>query len=167
MAPLISLSDKVISFGKPLTRSRPFITASDISPTGIALPIVIFILSAVFSPIDILYSSLIKPIISLLSLSPANFILLDFTVPPSDSTAISVVPPPMSTIITPSASCIGSPAPIAAAIGSSIIYTSLAPAAVAASYTALVSTLVISQGIPITTRGRNILFCILFALFIK
>ena len=40
--------------------------------------------------------------------------------PPSEITATSVVPPPMSTIMLPAGSCTGSPAPIAAAIGSSI-----------------------------------------------
>ena len=50
------------------------------------------------------------------------------TVPPSEITAISVVPPPISTIILPQGLDISIPAPIAAAIGSSIIATSLAPA---------------------------------------
>ena len=48
-------------------------------------------------------------------------------------TAISVVPPPISTTIEPVASEIGSPAPMAAAIGSSINCTFLAPAAKAES----------------------------------
>ena len=48
--------------------------------------------------------------------------------PPSDSTATSVVPPPTSTIIDPVGSVTGNPAPIAAAIGSSIRNTRLAPA---------------------------------------
>ncbi|CAB4600798.1 unannotated protein [freshwater metagenome] len=46
---------------------------------------------------------------------------LEVTIPPSEITATSVVPPPISTIIEPIGSCIGSPAPIAAAIGSSIM----------------------------------------------
>ena len=48
--------------------------------------------------------------------------------PPSDSTATSVVPPPMSTTIEPVGSVTGRPAPIAAAIGSSIRNTRRAPA---------------------------------------
>src|SRR6266446_2674486 len=52
-------------------------------------------------------------------------------------TATSVVPPPISTIMLPEGSVIGSPAPIAAAIGSSIRYTTRAPAASAASRSAL------------------------------
>ncbi len=42
------------------------------------------------------------------------------TMPPSAITATSVVPPPMSTIMQPDGSVMGKPAPIAAAIGSSI-----------------------------------------------
>ncbi len=40
--------------------------------------------------------------------------------PESEMTATSVVPPPMSTIMLPEASCTGRPTPIAAAIGSSM-----------------------------------------------
>ena len=47
--------------------------------------------------------------------------------PPSEITATSVVPPPMSTIMFPVGSAIGRPAPIAAAIGSSIRYAWRAP----------------------------------------
>ena len=49
------------------------------------------------------------------------------TVPPKDITAISEVPPPISTIMFPQGLEISIPAPIAAAIGSSIMETSLAP----------------------------------------
>ena len=42
------------------------------------------------------------------------------TIPPRDITATSVVPPPISTIIFPLGSATSRPAPIAAAIGSSI-----------------------------------------------
>ena len=48
--------------------------------------------------------------------------------PPKEITPTSVVPPPMSTTIEPEASDTGKPAPIAAAMGSSIKYTSEAPA---------------------------------------
>src|SRR3977135_3176821 len=44
------------------------------------------------------------------------------TIPPSEITATSVVPPPMSTIMFPVGSATGRPAPIAAAIGSPIRY---------------------------------------------
>jgi len=62
------------------------------------------------------------------------------TGPPSDMTAISAVPPPISTIMLPHGLYISIPAPIAAATGSSIIETSLAPAAYVASSTAFFST---------------------------
>src|SRR5262249_11972107 len=42
------------------------------------------------------------------------------TIPDSEITATSVVPPPISTIILPVGSVIGNPAPMAAAIGSSM-----------------------------------------------
>ena len=48
--------------------------------------------------------------------------------PPSEITATSVVPPPMSTTMFPVGSLTGRPAPIAAAIGSSMMYTRRAPA---------------------------------------
>ena len=42
------------------------------------------------------------------------------TMPPREMTATSVVPPPTSTTMLPVARCTGRPAPIAAAMGSSI-----------------------------------------------
>ena len=77
------------------------------------------------------------------------------TMPPSEITAISVVPPPISTTMLPVASSTGSPAPIAAAIGSSMRYASRAPACCAASMTARFSTSVTPEGTPTTTRGRT------------
>ena len=77
------------------------------------------------------------------------------TMPPSEITAISVVPPPISTTMLPVASSTGSPAPIAAAMGSSIRYASRAPACCAASMTARFSTSVTPDGTPTTTRGRT------------
>src|SRR5712671_6056572 len=70
-------------------------------------------------------------------LSPATRTEREKTTPASEITATSVVPPPISTIMLPEGSVIGSPAPIAAAIGSSIRYTTRAPAASAASRSAL------------------------------
>src|SRR5919206_74106 len=75
--------------------------------------------------------------------------------PPSASTATSVVPPPMSTIMLPSGSLTGKPAPIAAAIGSSISETLRAPAASVASSTASRSTFVIPLGTQSTTRANE------------
>ena len=85
--------------------------------------------------------------------SPPILIELATTNPPSDITAISDVPPPISTIILPSGSFTFKPAPIAAAIGSSSIKTSLPPAWIAASSMAFFSTLVIPKGTHITILG--------------
>ena len=82
---------------------------------------------------------------------------LSETIPPSAITAISEVPPPMSMIMFPVGSSTSIPIPIAAAMGSWIKYTSLAPACSAESLTALFSTSVIPEGIQITILrvGRN------------
>jgi len=69
-------------------------------------------------------------------------------------TATSLVPPPMSTIMLPVGSVIGRPAPMAAIIACSTRKTSEAPALIADSRTARFSTGVISEGTPITIRGR-------------
>ena len=61
-------------------------------------------------------------------------------------TATSVVPPPTSTIMLPDGSVTGSPAPIAAAIGSSISSTLRAPALSALSWMARRSTAVLPLG---------------------
>ena len=61
-------------------------------------------------------------------------------------TATSVVPPPMSTIMFPVGSATGRPAPIAAAIGSSMRYAWRAPAESVASSTARFSTPVTPDG---------------------
>ena len=60
--------------------------------------------------------------------SPATLIEFAHTIPPRAITAISVVPPPISTIILPSGLSISISAPRAAANGSSITTTVLAPA---------------------------------------
>src|ERR687895_454571 len=56
------------------------------------------------------------------SSSPPIRIDWETTMPPSEITATSLVPPPMSTTMLPVGSPTGRPAPIAAAIGSSIRY---------------------------------------------
>ncbi|KAG1316855.1 hypothetical protein G6F63_015902 [Rhizopus arrhizus] len=73
--------------------------------------------------------------------------------PLSEITATSVVPPPMSMTIEPRASVTGMPAPIAAAIGSSIRNTSRAPASSADSLIARRSTWVEPAGTQTSTRG--------------
>ena len=76
------------------------------------------------------------------------------TTPPSEITAISAVPPPMSTTMLPTGSWIGSPAPMAAAMGCSIRKLADAPARRAASLTARRSTAVMADGTQISTLGR-------------
>ena len=77
--------------------------------------------SAVCVPIASLYSFwMYVPMASSMS-SPAIRMEDFVTIPPSEITATSLVPPPMSTTIEPCASFTGSPAPIAAASGSSIV----------------------------------------------
>ena len=90
--------------------------------------------------------------------SPAVLNELLTTIPPKEITATSVVPPPISTIILPVGSATSRFAPIAAAIGSSIKYTSFAPACNTASSTALSSTSVMPDGTPTTTLGLPALY---------
>ncbi len=73
--------------------------------------------------------------------------------PPSDRIATSVVPPPISTTIEPVGSVTGRPAPIAAAIGSSISHTLRAPALSANSWMARRSTAVEPEGTQTTICG--------------
>ena len=73
--------------------------------------------------------------------------------PPSEMTAISLVPPPTSTTIRPTGSSMATPAPMAAAMGSSIRCTRRAPAASEASSTARFSTSVTPEGAHTMSRG--------------
>ena len=73
---------------------------------------------------------------------------------PREMTATSLVPPPMSTTMQPVGSPTGRPAPMAAAMGSSIKSTLLEPAWRAASSTARRSTSVTPEGMHTTMRGR-------------
>ena len=102
-------------------------------------PIAIFISSAVLGPISTLYFLLICAIIVSSNLLLAIFIVELSTDPLFATTAISVVPPPISTIKFPDGFVISIPDPNAAATGSSIKYTFPAPACIAASITALFS----------------------------
>ena len=80
---------------------------------------VILMSSAVRSPTSRLYFRLMYWTIASSILSPPTRTDLENTMPESEITATSVVPPPMSTTMLPVGSVMGSPAPIAAAIGSS------------------------------------------------
>ncbi len=72
------------------------------------------------------------------------------TIPLKEMTAISVVPPPISTIIFPIGLSISTPIPIAEAMASATRYTSLAPLRSALSRTARFSTSVTPEGTQIT-----------------
>src|SRR5436309_7726221 len=87
------------------------------------------------------------------SSSPPTRIDWETTIPPSEMTATSDVPPPTSTTMFPVGSPTGRPAPIAAAIGSSMRYAWRAPADRHASSTARFSTPVTPHGTQTTTRG--------------
>ena len=110
----------MIVFGRPVSRSRPRTSACTSSRIPQAEPISSLISSAVCWPISSLYSFLTWLMIASSISSPPTRRLCETTMPPSEMTATSVVPPPMSTIMFPVGSPTGRPAPIAAAIGSSI-----------------------------------------------
>ena len=129
MARRISSAVTTMVRGKPLTKSRPRISACGSSGSGKADPIAILISSAVRSPSIKEYSFFTNAMIALSSSSPPTRIDKLVTMPPSEITATSEVPPPISTTMLPVGSCTGKFAPIAAAIGSSIMKTLRAPAA--------------------------------------
>jgi hypothetical protein len=121
MARRISSAVIVMVFGRPLTRSRPLISATSSSGIGNTLAIASLIASDVRSPSSSEYSFFTCWMIASSSSSPPMRIDVLVTMPPSEITATSVVPPPMSTTMFPVGSWIGSPAPIAAAMGSSMM----------------------------------------------
>src|SRR4051794_795354 len=148
-----SAEDTTTVLGSPEIMSRPRTSASGSCVNGNAEPSVILISSAVRSPSIREYSFFIHAMIDWSRSSPAVRIDRLVTMPPSERAATSVVPPPTSTIMFPVASWTGSPAPIAAAIGSSMMKTRRAPAWYPASLTARCSTAVIPLGTQITRRG--------------
>ena len=126
----------IVSRGVPDSKSRPliFIVNSFVLSFGeIAVPIFFLISSAVFSPINRFLFFRTYSIISKSIWSPAVRTAFEYTMPPNDITATSVVPPPMSNTIEPNGFSTGRPAPMAAAVDSSTMYTLRAPAASAAS----------------------------------
>jgi len=70
-ASLTASEEMVIRFGKPVSRSRP-VTSICIFSMGYAEPIFIFIISAVRSPMNRLYSLLTNSIILSVKASPAT-----------------------------------------------------------------------------------------------
>ena len=121
IASRISSVEVTMVLGSPVTRSRPRISACSSCSSGQAEPSAIFTSSAVRSPSARLYSFLMKLMMASSSSSPPTRTDWLVTTPPREMTATSVVPPPMSTIMLPVGSCTGSPAPMAAAIGSSMM----------------------------------------------
>src|SRR6202158_2741 len=111
----ISLSSIVTVRGTPSIKLRPFTSMVSGFSSGYAEPISILICSAVRSPTSKLYLRF-KYCITASSISlPATRTEREYTIPLIEMTAMSVVPPPMSTTIFPDGSSIGRPAPIAAA----------------------------------------------------
>ncbi len=117
----ISSAVIVMVFGRPLTRSRPLISATSSSGMGKTLAMASLMASEVRSPSSSEYSFLTCWMMASSSSSPPMRMLVEVTMPPREMTATSVVPPPMSTTMLPVGSWIGRPAPIAAAIGSSMM----------------------------------------------
>ena len=124
----VSSDVTVTVFGSPVTRLRPRTSIVRFSGRLYTVPTLILISSAVRSPINKLCFLRMKRTIASSKSSPATLIELLTTTPPKEITAISAVPPPISTIIFPQGFAMSIPAPIAAATGSSMMETSLAPA---------------------------------------
>ena len=149
----ISSDEIVIVCGSPVTRSLPLTSIFSSLDPGNTVPILNFISSAVTSPTNNLYFSLMYLIISESNTFPATLIDAELTTPPSERTATSVVPPPISITIFPLGFEISNPAPIAATFGSSSKYTFLAPVFSAASLIAFFSTCVMFEGQHINILG--------------
>ena len=87
--------------GNPSTRFLPLTFIVISSSNAYTVPIRIFISSAILSPISMLCFFRMYLMIASSNLSPAILIERLVTMPPRDMTAISVVPPPISTTILP------------------------------------------------------------------
>ncbi len=136
-------------------RQRPLTSMEISSGRGNTQPMVIFSSSAVRSPMSTLCRLRMYLTTASLKASPATLMEADSTMPDREITAMSAVPPPMSTTMWPSGWVMSTPAPMAAARGSSMRYTRRAPAWMPASITARSSTSVMPEGTQITTRGLN------------
>ena len=152
-ASIISEEVTVNTRGRPVMRQRPLTSKVCSSGRGKTQPICILISSAVRSPMSTLCFRRMYLMMASSNWSPAILMEVDSTMPPREMTAISVVPPPMSTIMWPSGLVMSMPAPMAAARGSSMRKTRRAPAWMPASTTARSSTSVMPEGTQMTTRG--------------
>ncbi len=140
-------------FGRPVTRSRPLISSIPISDLGARQPMEIFSSSAVREPIRILCLRRIYLTIASSNSDPAVLMDSHSATPPRDTTAVSVVPPPISITRCPSGLLMSMPAPVAVATADSHRYTLRAPASITASITARSSTPVMLLGTQMRTRG--------------
>ena len=93
---------------------------------------------------------------------PATLMEFEMAMPLSEITAISVVPPPTSTTRQPCGVEMSTPAPIAAATGSSMRQIFRTPDELMASTTARFSTSVMPHGTLTTTRGMTSLLVLTF-----
>ena len=124
----ISVEVTVMTLGRPVIRQRPLISMDVSCSLGNTQPISIFISSAVRSPTSTLCLRRIYLTMDSLNWSPATLMEALSTTPLREMTAMSLVPPPMSTTMWPSGLAMSMPAPMAAATGSSMRYTRRAPA---------------------------------------
>ena len=117
-ASVISLELISMVRGSPTTWSRPCTCMIRSFSSGMALPILILISSAVGSPMAKLYLRRIKFWMASSKRIPPTRTELATTMPFIETTAASAVPPPISNTKLPVAVSTGSPAPKAAAKGS-------------------------------------------------
>ena len=95
-ASIISVEVTVMSLGRPVSRQRPLISIVISSSGGKTQPMLIFISSAVRSPMSRLCLRRIYFTTASLNWSPATLMDALSTTPEREMTAISLVPPPMS-----------------------------------------------------------------------
>ena len=120
MALYITSEDISTLTGSPDNTLRPN-PGANVSSTFTALPSSFLRPSAVLLPITRLYTFLTLLMIQSSNLLPPIFIDLLITIPPRESTDISVVSAPILTIMTPLDLVTSIPAPIASATGLSTI----------------------------------------------
>src|SRR5512142_1010018 len=155
MASVTSSDVTAMMRGRPVTMSRPFTSIASFSLRYMAEPMVILMSSAVRSPMARPYLRRMNSWMAASNLLPPMRTDADDTMPPSEMTAASMVPPPMSMIMWPDALPIGMSAPMAATIGSLMMYAARAPARMVASMTARRSVDVMPPGTATMTSGRK------------
>ena len=109
MASRTSSGERMTFLGRPDMRSRPRTSALNSSSVGHAEPMAILISSAVRSPMAMPYSRRIQVWMAASMSKQPTRTALRATTPPREITAVSEVPPPMSTTMLPRGSLIGQP----------------------------------------------------------